>query len=363
MSDPAKDILDGVATSNRVRAAAWDAFNQAQSLDQLKQVLDGLPLPTEAKAALWDAKVGVAPPPKPTQGYDKVTKGLFGQDIHEWQSANGASESNRPDSSLLGLPPELAITSGLGIGRAIAGEAGGMVSRAYAGAKAATEQAAPAIKYEATKATLEHLGVPSAVAIPIALTVSGLKRGPKTPTSVVSEAEAAGAARVSPPASTPAVPASPVAPGASQSVPTRPAGPQWSPQRVRNEVGMAERRGGLLLTEAQRAEADRLVEQGMAPREAIQTAAGPAAETSAATPSVAPAASAPATAVAPKAHLTAAESQAYTRLRRAGKTHQEAVQAIETQRDLAQRLGTPSPEDVRRSVAERNATGRWRPQR
>lgn len=126
---------------------------------------------------------------------------------------------------------------------------------------------------------------------------------------------------------------------------------------------MAERRSGLSLTEAQRVEADRLVAQGVAPREAIQTAAGPAAETTASTQPAAPATPAPATAVAPKAHLTAAESQVYTRLRRAGKTHQEAVQAIETQRDLVQRLGTPSPEDVRRSVAERNATGRWRPQR
>lgn len=54
--DTAADILKSVQTSDRVRAAAWDAFYQATSADELAARLKDMPLPQETKAALWDAK-------------------------------------------------------------------------------------------------------------------------------------------------------------------------------------------------------------------------------------------------------------------------------------------------------------------
>ena len=61
--DPARDVLDTVQASPRLKAAAWDAFYKAQDEASFKQAFDSLPLPNEAKAALWDAKFGRAPQP------------------------------------------------------------------------------------------------------------------------------------------------------------------------------------------------------------------------------------------------------------------------------------------------------------
>lgn len=58
--------------------------------------------------------------------------------------------------------------------------------------------------------------------------------------------------------------------------------------------------------------------------------------------------------------LQPSESKEYTRLRKAGKTHQEAMQLIEEQRAMASRFGLPSSEQASQSVADRNVTGRWR---
>lgn len=273
------------------------------------------------------------------------------------------------------LPPFMA-SGGLAVGRAIMNP-GSLVSRAVATSKAAASTAAPVAKYEATRIALEKMGVPSVLAVPAAIAVSGYRRGgravgaqsarPQAVQPVNRPANATGtqwghvdpasvlpppAARVSPAASTPAVPASPAAPSAPQSVPTSPAGPKWSPQRIRNEVGLAERRGGLKLSEAQREQADRLVAQGQAPAEAVKAVGGSTAPTP-------PAAPAPAASVAPKARLNAAETQVFQRLLAAGKTPQEAMRAIEQQRAFAQQFGTPSVADVRKAVADRNATGRW----
>lgn len=44
----------------------------------------------------------------------------------------------------------------------------------------------------------------------------------------------------------------------------------WSPQRIRNEVGLAMRRGKLQLSKAQLAEADALVAEGMSPASAVR---------------------------------------------------------------------------------------------
>lgn len=256
------------------------------------------------------------------------------------------------------------------IGGALAGAPGGMVSRAFAGAKAATEHlGTPFLKYEAAKFALNKMGVPPFIAEPIAWAVSGIKKGAKAPgaaTTAVPEAEAAAAA-ASPLASSPGAPAPPAAPAvrpsgpippgapvsAPQPVAAAPAASGWSLQRIRNEVGLAERRAGLTLTESQREAADGLVAQGAAPKEAVSSIAAQAP----AAPAPMPTAAAPAV---PKARLTAAEVQAYQRMTRAGKTPREAYEAIDLQRQFAQQFGTPAPETVRQKVADRNATGRWR---
>jgi hypothetical protein len=259
-------------------------------------------------------------------------------------------------------------------------EAGGMTGRAATMAQHAT----PMLKYEVAKFALKQIGLPDSVAGFLAATLSG-GRGAKAPAaaeaphvptaagyerympnssgamSVAAEAEAvpAVAAGVGPAASVPAAPGPPVGPSVPAVGQTTPAArapfQNWSPQRVRNEVGLAERRNGLTLTEPQRAQADHLVAQGLAPKDAVQAASGQGPATSVPTPTAA----AEAPAAAAKVQLNAAETQAYQRLLAKGLTPQQAVEAIEAQRLLAQRLGTPSPERTRQRIVERNTTGRW----
>lgn len=124
-----------------------------------------------------------------------------------------------------------------------------------------------------------------------------------------------------------------------------PEGGVWSPQRVQSEIGLAAKRQGVVLTEPEVQQATQLVDggRGVMPTEAVaqvktQRAAAPPAR--------------------PK--LTQAEGAVYTKLRRSGKTHEQAIELIYAQRDLAKSLGTPSDATVQRSVADRNETGRWR---
>ena len=278
------------------------------------------------------------------------------------------------DDVVLGVP--------IPIGQALSSVGPGAVSRAWAAAKGVGAQATPVLKYAAAQAALEKAGLPSEVAVPIALLVSGYKRGakpsvpakpsaapaPRVPANAtgtqwghVSPASVAAppvaAARVSPAALPPVAPMPQAATGVPPSVPTPPAGPKWSLQRIRNEVGLAEKRSQLTLTEAQREQADRLVAQGLAPKHAVQAVAGPSAP---AIQTVSPpAAAAPAQAATLKAKLTAAETTEFFRLRKMGKTPTEAYTAIELQRGFARQFGTPSPEAARQAVAARNATGRW----
>ena len=59
-----------------------------------------------------------------------------------------------------------------------------------------------------------------------------------------------------------------------------------------------------------------------------------------------------------KPSLLAAETTEYMRLIRAGKTHAEAMQAIQAQRDLIRSMGTPSDADVKAAIAARQYKGR-----
>ncbi len=115
-----------------------------------------------------------------------------------------------------------------------------------------------------------------------------------------------------------------------------------SPQRIQNELGLAARRSKVTLTEPQYQQAADLVNQGKSPMEAVLKV-GKSAEP---------------VAVA-KPRLLAAETREYVRLRTAGKTDQQAMDAIAAARNLAKTLGTPSSETVRQAVVKRNATGRW----
>lgn len=268
------------------------------------------------------------------------------------------TDYGREDNSLLGLPPEAAVVPGLGVGRAVAG-ASGLVNRGIAGATALGEGVIlPYAKYSATKHLLLSLGVPSPVAEAMAVIASGYRRGvrpsaPSEPAPVVSPA--------SPVASSPAVPVPEVAPG----VPARPAVQSvtrgLSPQRIQNELGIQARRQKVTLSEPQYKAATDLVSQGKSPAEAVTDVARRTASTP--PPAVAtPEAAAPPkkTPKAPaRAKLTADEADEYLRLTGTGASHEEAVEALMQQRQLAKKLGTPSPESVRRRVAERNIRGKW----
>lgn len=357
---------------------------------------------TEARATPPAAATkGMIPPSsaKGDPGYFE-DKGMAGAEWHAPRTVDPDTgdtfqpkERNRPDNSLLGLPPELAVVSGIGVGRAMVGPGLSAMQRATAGVKAAASQTAPIVKYEVVKATLEQANVPPVAAAAIAAAASGLStngRGiprtlprPKPAAAARADAKAsrdmitgmseagratrpavASARPAAPSASTPAArapeadlaatrPASPTPPpdpGARPSASTPSAAPQsrphpeggvWSPQRVQNELGQQARRQGAKLSESEYAKATELVAQGKTPAEAV-------ADTVKARP-----------ATGARVKLTAAESKTYNALRAKGKTHAEIMEAIEQQRELALRLGTPSSETVRQRISKRNKTGDW----
>ena len=126
---------------------------------------------------------------------------------------------------------------------------------------------------------------------------------------------------------------------------------------MKNEVGLAARRSGQKLTDAEMEAADVLVAKGQPPAEAVKAVLAqrptPPPATPAATPKPAPKA-ARSTDVP-----TEDELPVYMRLIGQGKTHEDAMQVLSQQRKLAGKLGTPSTDTVRKKVAKRNVTGRW----
>lgn len=73
-TDPVEQLLRAVPTSDRVRAAAWDAVYQSADDADLEQRLKMLPLPDDTKAALWEfrAKQQSASSGKPLHPYAKL---------------------------------------------------------------------------------------------------------------------------------------------------------------------------------------------------------------------------------------------------------------------------------------------------
>jgi hypothetical protein len=107
-----------------------------------------------------------------------------------------AGERTRPDATLGGVPPELAVVSGLGLGRAVLAPGLSLAGRAVAGARAVAEQATPVAKYELTKSALQWAGLPTPIAMGAALVVSGYRKGATAAAdrgATAAGAEAAGA--------------------------------------------------------------------------------------------------------------------------------------------------------------------------
>jgi hypothetical protein len=110
-----------------------------------------------------------------------------------------------------------------------------------------------------------------------------------------------------------------------------------SPTALQSELGLQARRAGLKLTEPQYQQAaERVLQQGELPADAVRAVAPP-----------------------PKLKASAAEIVRYRDLLARGMSQSAALEQIRTERDLAARLGTPTAAAVRESVAERNVTGRW----
>lgn len=131
-----------------------------------------------------------------------------------------------------------------------------------------------------------------------------------------------------PPASAP-VPAASVTPSAAPSAPAPT--PAMTP--------------ALSLTADEQMALDGLLRQGY-PREAVLARIAEQRQEAPAAPTT-------------KANLKADETKEYMRLRNKGQSHQQAMEVIDGQRALKQRLGLADGETVRKSVAERNQTGRW----
>lgn len=71
MPDPVADILRTVQTSDRLRAAAWDAAYSSDDPNEVADRLRAVPIGDSARARLWDARFTDAsaqePPPEPEQ--------------------------------------------------------------------------------------------------------------------------------------------------------------------------------------------------------------------------------------------------------------------------------------------------------
>lgn len=109
-----------------------------------------------------------------------------------YQKAHPAgSELHRADNNVLGMPPELAAVSALGVGSAMAAKGLSTAARVVAGGKSLVSQAAPVLKYELTKTGLQALGVSPSLATAAGMIVSGMKGGKAAPAAAEAAAESA----------------------------------------------------------------------------------------------------------------------------------------------------------------------------
>lgn len=100
-------------------------------------------------------------------------------------------------------PVGLASLAAGGVGIVRAGVAGGVT----AAAKTAIADASPLIKYEIAKGALEHAGIPSSIAMPIAMVFSGYKKGAKAEPVTAAKPRPAVPASAAPPIAAEVAPA------------------------------------------------------------------------------------------------------------------------------------------------------------
>jgi hypothetical protein len=287
----------------------------------------------------------VAPAAAPTPRAGGRDFKILGVNIHV-----PGEEKPRADANVIGwgsqgagVAPEDLLMGGMmarGVARAASGGAGAAV-------KAAVAEASPLLKYEVTKTTLEKMRVPAPIAMLVAAAVSGYRGNGKKPAvpevPAVAEprvpANATGTGWTPAPMPTPAAAPRASAPVAAPSGTPSPAPPAPAPP--------------VTPPTAQEMAAQTLTRQGYSPAEAQAAVAQQPPAPAAATTS-------PAAPTAPKPMLLAADFAAVQRLTSKGMPLPKAIAQVQAERALAERLGLPSPEQARQSVADRNKTGRWK---
>lgn len=133
---------------------------------------------------------------------------------------------------------------------------------------------------------------------------------------------------------------------------------QMSPASIRMDLGLVARRAKVVLEKAELDEAARLVTAGRSPIEAVAEIAHRGGKLPGSLPTP-PAGMPAAPATAARLKLSSDEGKVYVLLLRKGKSHQEAIEAIQAQRALGAMPGVTTPSAADRAVRERLTTGRW----
>lgn len=102
MPEPIEQFLRSLNTSDRARAAAWDAVYAVEDDTQAEQVLRQLPFSDEVRATLWDARKGMAPPPPAPAAPPEAPPGAVSRFV------SNAAERLNPVTMVRGLAQAVA---------------------------------------------------------------------------------------------------------------------------------------------------------------------------------------------------------------------------------------------------------------
>lgn len=274
-------------------------------------------MPTEPELREIFAKAGVdaARPLPETRMPAGVPARGRGTQLDLDKSNRGAAWATTPLAEVTGVPAIDGFTSPVGLGslalggasvlRAAGGASGGLAASALAAVKQLGAEAAPQLKYEIAKQTLEYMGVPGPVAMPTAMLISGYRGNGKKATAPVEP----------PAAATPAKPSAPV----------NATGTSWAPGTMPPPRPMP--------TSAPMEAPPRTASGGTPPPSGPPAVAAPVSTPPPATPAAA----------VQKAMLSAPEVLEFDRLRAAGKTESQAYATIRATRDIRERFGLKIP--------------------
>lgn len=289
---------------------------------------------SEQDKLVTDPNWGAAPEkPAQPEGYWE-DRGIGGK---VWHPPVG-NERSRVDNSVLGLPPEMAVASGLSIAGAAANAGSGALAKTAAATKALASMGGTYIKYEALKHGFQAMGIPWYVADALAIAGSGYRKGGGAAAAegMAAEGAAAEAAATNRPSQmTQEQIYQRVKAGAAN-----PAPPPVKPERPP-------------ITVTERNPSAPPETPSAAPAPVAGPPPAPAPPVSA--PPAAPAPEAPA--APPKPSLSAAEAKRYLQLRAQNMTDAKAREILQAERKLS--AGLPTDADVQAAVGERNATGNW----